>query len=137
MSKTWKKRLGWTHTTWKKTVDLGDGYKLRAVLSNYRDSKEDYNFGIFAFRGRFAPLLVKWGKSTGPGLSVVGPALKMLEESEDIARGRAKEFHPTFLTITAETNKLFLIYRKVLAKRGYYEEDWIWGPSLTKRLGKD
>lgn len=131
--------------TWRKTYDktlkgyfvqtrpLGNGYHIRAAL--YPDRKGEYYFGIHAYRGRLGYLFYRPGRSSGPGgLSVVTPALEMLEEAERFVSDREKF---GYLTVWAESLRLYMIYRRVLGKRGYTESaesPLEWGPEMTKRI---
>lgn len=128
--KTYDKRL---KGYFVQTRSLGDGYYLRAAI--YPEGEGEYCFGIHAYRGWFGYMFYRPGVPSGPGgLSVVTPALGMLEEAERFVSSREKF---GYLTVWAESLRLYMIYRRVLVKRGYIESAEFpeeWGPEMTKRI---
>lgn len=118
---------------WVQTQPLGNGYYLRAAI--YPVENVEYSFGLHAYKGRLGWLFYRGGQPTGPGgTSVLGPALEMLKEAERFVSQREAV---GYLTVWAESLSLYMVYRRILAKRGYFESKELpeeWGPEMTKRV---
>lgn len=131
---TWRKaRDKSLKTYWVQTRSLGRGYYLRGAI--YPEDNGNYGFGIHAYKGRLGWLSYRGGVPTGPGgSSVLIPALEMLNDAEWFVFRREDI---GFLNVYAESLKLYMIYRRVLSKRGYVESAEFpeeWGPEMTKRI---
>lgn len=118
---------------WTQTRSLGNDYYLRGVIYPARNG--EYYLGLHAYKGRFGHLFYRGGHPTGPGgVAVLSPALEMLNDAEWFVFRREDI---GFLTVWAESLRLYMVYRKVLAKRGYVESAEFpeeWGPEMTKRI---
>lgn len=139
---TWRRNLRFWKREWHRTVDIGDGWKVRMDFWfwDYRvHSESDVKVSLIAYRG---PYLGKWtwrkeGHAIGPGgLAVVSAALKLLGEVEELAPSKAK-YDSVWMEISGASLTLYLLYRRLLAKRGYTEsaeEHGEYDPYMIKEL---
>lgn len=111
---------------WYRTIPIGDGWKVRMEFWfwDYNTFKEsDVKVSLITYRGLY---LGRWtwrkeGKAIGPGgLAVAPAALKLLSEVEDIAPSKAK-YESVWMEISGASLTLYLLYRKLLPRRGYHE----------------
>lgn len=138
---TWKRALG-KRKEWYRTVDIGDGWKVRMsywyTLRYKGDSFPDADVSLIAYRG---PFLGRWtwrreGKVSGPGgTRVASAALGLLREVEEEIR--KSDWLYVHLYITGATSRLYMAYRAVLKRRGYEETAEAsneYGPAMVKVL---
>ncbi|QDK01368.1 hypothetical protein SEA_WATERT_99 [Microbacterium phage WaterT] len=138
---TWKRALG-KRKEWYRTVDIGDGWKVRMSYwyTTYSPSDvcPDADVSLIAYRG---PYLGRWtwrreGKASGPGgTRVASAALGLLREVEDEIR--KSDWLSVHLYVTGATLRLYMAYRAVLKRRDYQETAEAsneYGPAMLKVL---
>lgn len=137
----WKRSLR-RKREWYQIIELEDGWKVRMDFWfwDYKGSREsDVKISLIAYRGLY---LGKWtwrkeGHAIGPGgLAVASAALKMLDEVEQIAPSKAK-YDSVWMEISGASLTLYLLYRRILSKRGYTEaaeESGEYTPYMIKEL---
>lgn len=110
---------------WGKTTRLDSGWKIRMEfwLNKCEDGITDVDLSLIAYKGLFIHHWAwrKEGIAAGPGgLEVYPVAMKLLREAESIALEKSQT-HSTDIYIYGASLPLYMIYRSVLRKRGYYE----------------
>lgn len=128
---------------WYRTVEIEDGWKVRMAFRVTNDNiyqESDVDVSLIAYRGRW--VRSQWrheGKAVGPGgLAVASAALKLLSEAEEESVKRVKYSRNAWLYVMGSSLNLYLLYRRVLAKRGYmetWEDPGGYGPYMIKQLG--
>lgn len=141
---TWKRALG-RRKEWYRTVDIGDGWRVRMsywYTPLYKgDRFPDADVSLIAYRG---PFLGRWtwrreGKVSGPGgTRVASAALGLLREVEDEIQ--KSDWLRVYLYVTGASSRLYMAYRAVLKRRGYEETAEAsneYGPAMLKVLHPD
>ena len=111
------------------TIPLKNGYRLRMDVDLWTPGdtyRHDVDVSLMAYRGRYSlsRALEKEGTPTGPGgLEVVYPALSILDAAEIEARRRWPDV-PLRIRVAAVNKRLYAIYKRVLAPRGYHATEW-------------
>lgn len=142
LTRGWRRSLRLGKREWHRTVRIENGWNVRMDFWfwDYKAHNEsNVNVSLIAYRG---PYLGKWtwrkeGHAIGPGgLAVASAALKLLGEVEQIAPSKAKHDR-VWMVISGASLTLYLLYRRLLAKRGYSEcreEPGEYDPYMIKEL---
>lgn len=126
MTSKWRRVAKFGNPAWYRVIELEDGWKVRMEfwLWNYKTVDEsDVHIALIAYKG---PYIRNWtcrkeGRAVGPGgLAVSSAALKLLDEVERVAPTKAK-YDSVWMNVSAASLNLYLMYRRLLAKRGYTE----------------
>lgn len=140
----WRRNLIPWRREWHRTIAIGDGWKVRMDFWfwDYKHlSESDVKISLIAYRGLY---LGKWtwrkqGRAVGPGGLAVAPvALTLLSEVEALAPSKAK-LPRVWMEVSGASLSLYLLYRKILAKRGYREtaeEPGEYDPYMIKELAR-
>lgn len=126
MTQTFRRSIRFWKREYHRTVKIEGGWKVRMDFWFWdypKINESDAGVSLIAYQGLY---LGKWtwrkeGSAIGPGgLRVASAALKLLKEVEQIAPQKAKHGN-VWLDVSAASLGLYLLYRKVLSKRGYHE----------------
>lgn len=124
----WRRNVHLWRREWHRTVPIEDGWKVRMDFWfwDYKQFHEsDVKVSLIAYRGMY---LGKWtwrkeGHAIGPGGLAVAPvALRLLEEVEALAPSKARH-EKVWMEVSGASLTLYLLYRKILAKRGYFDSE--------------
>lgn len=123
---TFRRNLRFWKREWHRTVHLEDGWKVRMDFWFWdykRFGESNVKISLISYRGPYLGMWTwrKQGHAIGPGgLAVASAALKLLDEIEQVAPSKAK-FPKVWMEVSGASLTLYLLYRKILSKRGYTE----------------
>lgn len=121
---TWRRKWDWKLRAryWTKTVELPEGWRLKMDVTMYHGTWDsEFYVALSTRQGRKRLRSRDWGQAVGPGGTAVASAsLQLLSEVEALVKRHGKASNG-YVVVGAESLRLYLLYRKLLGKRGYVD----------------